>query len=117
MLGARRPGLDTCISITIDGAQDVGHEVGILPMRRIERVVRVDGQALDQQLAGAGRSLFEIREVWPRRFWVDVVRRHRRDTAPVAYSSGDQASTVVRAEVWRRLDMHFWAEDDPGDRD
>src|ERR1700733_4101271 len=43
----------------------------------------------------------------PRRLWVHVIGRDRRDAATVVDSSADERGEFARAQFWRRLDVNL----------
>ena len=78
--------------------------------------LRVDRQARsERQPRRLGRDP-EAVDLGPRCLWVDVVDRHRRDTAPVVDAGVEQAREVVVAEIRRHLDMDVGRQDQACDR-
>ena len=82
--------------------------------RRIEKARTVDVLGVDRQARLQGEALGaagvgQRRDVRPRRLGIHVVRRQRRDAAPVVDAGGEEEAVVVRAEVRRRLDVHVAA--------
>ena len=72
--------------------------------------LRVDGQPLDQGLAGGGGLFGQAFEVRPGRLRVDEVRGDRRHAAPVVDAGGDELRQDARAQIRRRLDVHLGSE-------
>ncbi len=81
-------------------------------MLRVERQARDELEAL--RLCPRAQPL----QVGPRRLGVDVVDRHRRDTAPVVDARVEEHGELVVGEVRRRLHVPTRSEQDPrrGDR-
>ncbi len=82
-----------------------------------EEVLRVDRQPLDQGAAGARGGALQGVQMRPGRLGVHVVRRHRRDAAPVVDPCPDQLRQPLRLQVGGRLDVHARAQDQAGHRD
>src|SRR3989441_8944249 len=67
---------------------------------------RIDGEALAEDEAGGLGGAPQLGEPGPGLLGVDVVRRERRDAAPVVEAGRQQARVYPRAEVRRRLQRH-----------
>ena len=115
--GARDPGIGAGMALRIDQLQHP------LPQRRREpalaclRVGRIDREPLGESLAGGGGLAGEGVEMRPGRLGIDVVLRHRGDTAPVVDPRRHQPGQRAGAEVGRRLDVRRRPEEDACDRD
>ena len=97
---------------------DVRPHPRVDPRRAGLHVLRLRGQPLHQVVAGLGGDGGQLVQRRPRPFGVDVVRRQRRNAAPVVDARADQRQALVaRHQVRRRLDAHLRAEHQPGDRD
>ena len=81
------------------------------PVRAVLRICRIKRQAFVQPLAAGGGFIRQRVEMWPGRFGIDEIRRHRRHTAPIIDAGVDQRRQAARAEIGRRLNVHLGTKD------
>jgi hypothetical protein len=109
---ARAPGVGARHAFGIHQLEHPLVQTGIDPAVELAHEARVDGQALEQVLAGSGGFPGQLVQVRPRRFRIDEVRGQRRHAAPVVDAGGDDLRQHAGAEIGRRLNAHVGAEQD-----
>ena len=90
---------------------------GVDPRRARQDVARVGGEPLAQREPDLGRARRQLVDRRPGALGVHVVRRHRRDAAPVVDPGAEHERELVADEVRRGLQPHLRAEHQPGDGD
>ncbi len=109
---ARRPGIGARMAGRIHQRQRAPPGLRRQPVFCGLEIARINGQALDQHLAGAGAVPRQRLDLRPGRLGIDVIRRDRRDAAPVVDAGLDQARARAGAQVGRGLDARRCAEQD-----
>ena len=92
---------------------DVRQHPRVEPRLADLHVVRVDREPLDEPEAALVRAASKLFDLRPRTLGVDVIRRERRDAAPVVDAGAQQQRELVADQVRRRLDPHPRAEHQP----
>ena len=108
---SRAPRVEPRHAVGIDAVQYRLAKRRIEPARSIAGERGIDRKPLGELHArGLGCSLHHP-QVRPRRFGIDVVRRDRRNPAPVVDPGSDHPAQRTGTEIGRRLDVHVRLED------
>ncbi len=87
------------------------------PLGRRLGVRRIDRQPLHESLAAALGLAAQPLDLGPWHFRIDIIRRQRRDPAPIVDACCDQFGKRRGTQVGRRLNAHVGSEHEPGGGD
>src|SRR5580704_16603229 len=76
---------------------------------------RINRKPLAKNKSRISSPLAERIDMRPRGFWIDEIRSKRRNSAPIIYSRLEEARVIGRAEIRRRLQVHFATQKQPRD--